>query len=174
PEEATFIMNVDPGEEGADRAGTLPGPATLSAAPRLCVRCGSPRPPLPRRAYTRRDAVPLHHRAVLHDEVHALEQADVAQHVATHGDDVRVLAFADRAVVIGDAHGDGRPVRRGADRLHRIDAQPVHPDVQLVPRRLAVELAGDAAVRADQQRRAGLAELLELARERRPAAGREL
>ncbi len=100
--------------------------------------------------------------SVFDDDVDALQKRDVAQHVAADGDDVRILARRDRADVPIDFHRHRRPVGRGANSRHRIDAEDIHPGIELAPRRLAVELHRDAAVGADQHDDAGVAQLLEL------------
>lgn len=83
--------------------------------------------------------------------VHVLQEIDVSQHVASHSNNVRVFALADRADAIRDAHRDRRPVRRRADGDHRVDAESVDPGVELAPRRLAVKVHRNAAVGANQQ-----------------------
>jgi len=64
--------------------------------------------------------------AVLHDDVHALEERDVTQHVALHGDDVGELARLDRAHLVVNLHRDRRPVGGAPDGRHGVHAKDVH------------------------------------------------
>ena len=87
------------------------------------------------------------------------------EHVAADGDDVGVFALAHGADLVGDFHGDGGPVGGGADGGHGGDVEVVDPGVQFAPGGLAVEVHGNAAVRADQKHDAGFGELPDFPRE---------
>jgi hypothetical protein len=72
-------------------------------------------------------------------EIDILQQGYMAQNIAAHGDNVSVFPFADRTHLAIYAHQDRRPVAGASDRLHSRNAKLVHPHIQLVPGRLAVE-----------------------------------
>ncbi len=100
--------------------------------------------------------------AVLDDDVDVLQQIDVAQHVAFNRDDVGVLAFAQRPVVLVDLHLHGRPIRGSTNRHHGIDAHAIDPRVHLLPRRGTMEIHRHAAVGANQHDDTAVLQLMEL------------
>src|SRR6185295_14532895 len=103
-----------------------------------------------------------------------LQQVDVAKNVAAHRDDIRVLALGHRAYLAVYFHQHRRPISRGANRGHRIDAELIHPRVQLAPGALAMKVHWDAAVGSNQQHDSRLGELLKLSLESRPSVWGDL
>ena len=66
--------------------------------------------------------------------VDVLQERRMAQNVATHRDDVSVLALGDRAHLVLDLHVHRRPIGGGSDRLHQplADFDLSHRDTQRV------------------------------------------
>ena len=88
---------------------------------------------------------------VLDDEIDPLEKVDVTKNVSLDRDDVGEFAFADGALVLIYLHHHRRPIGCGADRSHRLDSELVHPGIDFVPGRAAVEFHRDTAVGPNEQ-----------------------
>src|SRR6266850_1786880 len=102
----------------ADRWGGAPSAVLKEDMRGAVARPRTPRPVTPATPSDVPDAL-LHAHAVLDDDVHALQEIDVGEHVATDGDDVGQAAGGERAEILLLLEEPRRPARRPRDGLHR-------------------------------------------------------